>query len=113
MNEVAANDKFLRQWIYLCEDKLERVKKMSPVKVPSNENVEMKTSPSENQFSEESKVKESTNEEASKTREVDQPKTEVSTERNVPLPSRYRKKLSRVNLAINHYQFKNCRKIAN
>ena len=29
MNENAANDKFLRQWIFLCEDKLERLKKLS------------------------------------------------------------------------------------
>ena len=89
MNEVAANDKFLRQWIYLCEDKLERVKKMSPVKVPSNENVENKT---ETQFAEVSKVKESTKEDSSKTREVEPPKTEVSKEKIEPLPSRYKKK---------------------
>ena len=29
MSENAATDKFLRQWVYLCEDKLERIKKTS------------------------------------------------------------------------------------
>jgi len=92
---VAANDKFLRQWIYLCEDKLERVKKMSKNKVPSNETAESKIALSETKFVEMSKVTESTKEPTLKTQvdDDDLSKTEVSTEKVSPLPNRFKKRI--------------------